>query len=679
MPLSVNEVRNELSASQNSYYYDYQIRRWIEHKNEVKEEVIRTIQNQLINEHRVMNILVDPNRLRTTLFELNRGVLNLISIPERNQVVVYVNTRNKGTVFVEEEASDCLLLFMYYFQHKVHSLGGERLEAVMLVDMTDASTPSIKEIKGQIAMFSGIMGRSFPKSFTKAILCCTWNSIIRGAVMALSRGVGLDVSAARPEEIVSSFSSKYTPTLLGGQLDLIANGPIGTLVYDCLMSGEHKIFPKQRITSYSNKHKIEQRTIPKTELPKLISNHPSSWASVLGQTLNLKEDQDYKIVSTDRTDIQFSTIVILGLVWLPFIICLFVGPLLLTIILGVSAIGTLWHTINSKYNTSEGLLILKCMLRHNLEECNSILQRMKSYIDVESRPCSKTACLAITAALSHDEKIRLRRCIQLVVEAAKPYRGTIPSDKESKQFIDILAWLRRLSQIESECICGCEGNKGNLDYLENHLSSEDQRKRVLWQLTMNKNTNLNHLNHNNEGSTRSLHQSKSYNKMNFASTLPMSPNTNALIPFNQVIQGKPIRITIGNGLYLFPNLSNHLLVQTTQTNDRSTYFYLERRQNNFVAILCYYHTYCIMFVVPFMGKMALTIWDPKRRLSPQPNDWSTFMIIPHPSDKLAFMICERDSAGLHDGRFLRHNPESDIFTFTTKFNKATMFYCEQLY
>ena len=70
--LTVAEIRAELTEAQNAKYLDYQLEWWIAHKKHKKAEVLKTIGNQVINETRAMNILLNREYRRLIVHELNR-------------------------------------------------------------------------------------------------------------------------------------------------------------------------------------------------------------------------------------------------------------------------------------------------------------------------------------------------------------------------------------------------------------------------------------------------------------------------------------------------------------------------------------------------------------------------------------------------------------------------------
>eukprot|EP00906_Rhabdomonas_costata_P013588 RCo019497 len=109
--VTVAEIREELTASQNARYLDYQIEWWISHKKNKKQDVLKTINNQPINEGRVMAILGDREYHRLITHELNRRCLNVYHIPEQHRVVVYINSRHKPKHFNAQETLDSMLFF----------------------------------------------------------------------------------------------------------------------------------------------------------------------------------------------------------------------------------------------------------------------------------------------------------------------------------------------------------------------------------------------------------------------------------------------------------------------------------------------------------------------------------------------------------------------------------------
>ena len=112
--VGVADIRVELSERQNCVYKDYQIERWIDHQGGKKVDVVRTVNEQAVNEHQLRAILDDPVRFECTLHDLNRGVLHIIPVCVPDRVVVYVDMRNKSKVLDPGMEADGLILFMYY-------------------------------------------------------------------------------------------------------------------------------------------------------------------------------------------------------------------------------------------------------------------------------------------------------------------------------------------------------------------------------------------------------------------------------------------------------------------------------------------------------------------------------------------------------------------------------------
>eukprot|EP00906_Rhabdomonas_costata_P013589 RCo019498 len=246
--VTVQEIREELSDAQNARYLDYQIEWWIDHKRHNKHKILKTINNQVTNEERVLAILADEQYHRLITSQLDRRCLNVYHIPAQHRVVVYINSRNKPKHVSAQETRDSVLLFMYYVQYQCESKEGPGAQAEVIVDMLGGAMPTLMELKEQIAMFSGIIGRSFPKICGQLVLCCNWESVFRQAVMALGHAAGLSALVLSPAELLQRYGVEHVPTVVGGRFDLEAMEPVGTLIARWFAHGSnHRTFPSRSL------------------------------------------------------------------------------------------------------------------------------------------------------------------------------------------------------------------------------------------------------------------------------------------------------------------------------------------------------------------------------------------------------------------------------------------------
>eukprot|EP00906_Rhabdomonas_costata_P010956 RCo015429 len=255
---TVSEVRDQLTQQQNRKYKDYQLERWIAHKKGRINEVLRTVGNQHFNECRVMSILTNPSRLQATVHELNRRVLSFIHLAESHRVVIFVNTRNKSKQFCEDEAIDALLLFMYYSLLRIEELEGDGKSVELVVDMSEGDMPSTMELRAQAKMFSGVLGRSFPKFYSELLMCCAWGAFVRKGITTLAHATGLRISFLTPVTLLERFGSQYMPTFVGGELDVSAGPPIGDIVEKYFFENSrdpksplYRLFPIEEVRQFA--------------------------------------------------------------------------------------------------------------------------------------------------------------------------------------------------------------------------------------------------------------------------------------------------------------------------------------------------------------------------------------------------------------------------------------------
>eukprot|EP00906_Rhabdomonas_costata_P008072 RCo011525 len=248
--VTVQEIRAALTPEQNRAYKDYQIQWWIEHKKNKKEDVLRTIGNQAVTEQRVMDIFHDPQRRERVFHELNLRVLNPIYMKDLHQMMVFVNTKNKPKTFNEEQQADAMLLFLYYLQHQLETIEGDGATAVMLVDMINGPPLTYNEIRANIRMFSGIIGRSFPKIYKQVISCSELSAVFRKAISALARAGGINSEFLTAKEVVARFGTHNVPAPIGGTLQLEELRPMGEVVRAFFLAGaNNRTFSKAQLAT----------------------------------------------------------------------------------------------------------------------------------------------------------------------------------------------------------------------------------------------------------------------------------------------------------------------------------------------------------------------------------------------------------------------------------------------
>eukprot|EP01006_Ploeotia_vitrea_P066194 TRINITY_DN94501_c0_g1_i1.p1 TRINITY_DN94501_c0_g1~~TRINITY_DN94501_c0_g1_i1.p1 ORF type:complete len:320 (+),score=38.11 TRINITY_DN94501_c0_g1_i1:108-1067(+) len=236
--VTVADVRAQLSEEDNNKYKDYQIQRWLIHKRYRIPDVLKTINNQPINESRKTAILCDAERLDAVVDELNRGVLSVHPVPAsedrpKGTVVGWIDTHHRAKEFVWDKEFDAFIMFQYYlFDHLEYEFG-EDATCACVIDMVDVATPGVWEIRQQVKMAGLTAGRSFPGMITEFILCNNWNALTRKAVQAIVQSVGgLPLSFASPEELRQMWPESCLPNTVGGLVDVAMKKPIGETIYE---------------------------------------------------------------------------------------------------------------------------------------------------------------------------------------------------------------------------------------------------------------------------------------------------------------------------------------------------------------------------------------------------------------------------------------------------------------
>eukprot|EP00667_Euglena_gracilis_P002672 EG_transcript_2676 len=468
---SIEEIRADLTEKQNNAYPNYQLQRWIDAKAGIKEDVLRALRKQRANERRLKAVLNDPARFKRVIHDLNRGTLALVHHRENHHVVVYVDLRQKPRVVDRDAETDGLLLFMFFLFKQLEVLEGTGHHADLVVHHTEGPMPPMADLKVELAMFSAVVGVSFPGLFDLIALCCGSNSFYRSACTALGEQAGLSPAFMSPDDLVTRYGAAHVPQALGGDLDPESLPPMGTQVHrfyqvDCL---SRKVFDVDSLPGWDSEEGEED-----PELDLFEDSGTPTWGSLMSLPFQLPTANAPRppvVRYTPAAQRMWSTamlgLAMAGLLNSPFLLA---AVVLVLIHVCVSYQGLLRSGSQFCAGGEHLDRLTATVLQSQLDAIARLLEPMSLFCVPQLLQVDDKNILAF-AALDREVKAQIKACVQLIQStlAQLPPNAFIAPEHQAvyKRAEQMHHWLKTITTTKVTCIhCG---KHGTMDFLDAHL------------------------------------------------------------------------------------------------------------------------------------------------------------------------------------------------------------------
>eukprot|EP01004_Peranema_trichophorum_P002667 NODE_1708_length_1840_cov_51.798486_g1449_i0.p1 GENE.NODE_1708_length_1840_cov_51.798486_g1449_i0~~NODE_1708_length_1840_cov_51.798486_g1449_i0.p1 ORF type:complete len:574 (-),score=86.81 NODE_1708_length_1840_cov_51.798486_g1449_i0:117-1718(-) len=381
--------------------------------------------------------------------------------------------------------------------YKTEVLEGDGKQVIMVIDLMEGPMPSLNEIKAQVKMFSGILGRTFPRIFIELVILCTWGVFSRKAVTTLARSAGLAGSFVEPEDLIKRIGAKYVPTLTGGTLDLSTQQPMGRIIED-FYSGNSDVpcrnFQLGNLNVWKDDTPYSEVIV---DMGDPDSNRVPSWTTLMESSLKLSNRRslyptknpnsmanllstssvvDNSLALTSAGIVLVSAMGILGNYYLFLLSCAVLRFLFQIYRTTLDAWRASIEELR-RQNTisSEGRIerMLCYILEKEYEECMNLLQPMALYVDLQNKSTraashNERCSLALCTTLSKTEKDRVKRCVQAVLDISALSSNQPFSSGPSLRWLELYGWLQTITTLVIPCKCGCQ-QSGNMDWMDSHL------------------------------------------------------------------------------------------------------------------------------------------------------------------------------------------------------------------